>query len=94
MKINWKIRFRNPVFIAQFVLSIILPMLTYAGLSAQDLTSWSILGGLLLDSISNPYVLATVIVSVWNACNDPTTQGLSDSLLVREYVKPKQKGMK
>lgn len=94
MKINWKVRFKNPVFIVQLTLSFILPMLTYAGLRAQDLTSWSILVDLLLDSASNPYVLATVLTSVWNALNDPTTQGLCDSLQAREYVKPKQKGLK
>lgn len=94
MNINWKVRFRNPVFVAQFVLSIILPMLAYAGLRVEDLTSWGILGGLLLDSISNPYVLAIVLVSVWNAINDPTTQGVSDSLQAKKYLKPKQKGRK
>ena len=94
MKINWKVRFKNPIFIVQLALSFILPMLTYAGLRAQDLTSWSILVDLLLDSISNPYVLATVLTSVWNALNDPTTQGLCDSLQAREYVEPKQKGLK
>jgi len=37
---NLKIRFKNPVFIAQLFLSIFTPILTYAGLTFQDLTSW------------------------------------------------------
>lgn len=39
MKLNLKVRFRNPVFIAQLVLSIFTPILAYAGLTVQDLTT-------------------------------------------------------
>ena len=69
--INLKVRFKNPVFIAQLILAILTPILAYAGLTAQDLTTWSALGNLLLSAVLNPYVLALVIVSVWNAINDP-----------------------
>ena len=88
MKINWKVRLSNPVFIAQLVMAILTPILAYAGLTAQDLTTWSSLGHLLLMAISNPYVLALVIVSVWNAINDPTTEGVSDSKLAQTYNRP------
>lgn len=90
MKLNLKVRFKNPVFIVQIVLSIFVPILTYAGLTAQDITSWAILGKLLLDAISNPYVLATVAVSVWNALNDPTTAGVGDTKLALGYEKPRK----
>ena len=75
-KVNWKVRFRNPIFIAQFVLAILTPILAYAGLTMQDITTWAALGKLLLDAISNPYVLGLVIVSLWNCINDPTTPGI------------------
>lgn len=89
MNINWKIRFKNPVFIAQVILAVLMPILAYAGLNPTDITSWSVLGGLLLDAISNPYVLALVAVSVWNAINDPTTEGAKDSTLAMTYTEPR-----
>ena len=89
MKINLKVRFKNPVFIAQFVLAILTPILAYAGLTAQDLTTWKALGELLLGAASNPYVLSLVVVSVWNALNDPTTKGIGDSTNALTYNAPK-----
>lgn len=89
MKINWKVRVKNPVWWAQIVLAILTPILGYAGITAADLTTWAALGNLLLGAVSNPYVLAIVAVSVWNACNDPTVSGLSDSSLALTYDKPK-----
>lgn len=38
---NLKVRVKNPVFWVQIVLSILTPVLAYAGLTAQDLTTWS-----------------------------------------------------
>lgn len=86
--INWKIRFKNPIFIAQLVLSVLTPILTYMGLTVQDMTSWAVLGNTLLSAISNPYVLGLIIVSVWNALNDPTTTGISDSSKAMTYDSP------
>lgn len=82
---NFKVRFKNPVFIVQIILAIFTPLLAYMGLTAQDLTSWSILGEILLNAIKNPYVLVLIIISVWNALNDPTTAGLTDSKLALTY---------
>lgn len=88
---NLKVRFKNPVFIAQFILAILTPILAYAGLTVQDLTSWEALGGILLEAIRNPYVLGLVVVSIWNALTDPTTAGLGDSNQAMTYEKPKVK---
>ena len=85
---NFKVRFKNPVFIAQLILAILTPILAYAGLTYQDLTSWDALGKLLLGAISNPYVLGLIAVSVWNALNDPTTSGVGDSNRALGYNKP------
>lgn len=82
MKINWKVRFKNPLFVAQLGMSILVPILAYAGLTVQDLTTWKALGDLLLSAFSNPYVLGLVAISVYNAVLDPTTKGLNDSLNV------------
>lgn len=86
---NFKVRFKNPVFIVQILLAIILPILSYAGLTAQDITTWETLGTLLLGAIKNPYVLSLVAVSIWNALNDPTTSGVKDSAQAMTYEKPK-----
>jgi len=88
---NLKIRFKNPVFIVQLILAVLTPILAYAGLTLQDLTSWQALGTLLLDAIRNPYVLGLIAVSVWNALNDPTTTGVTDSTLAMSYNKPNNK---
>ena len=90
MKINLKVRFKNPVFIAQIILSILTPILTYAGLTTSDLTTWKALSDMLVDALKNPYVLGLVVVSVWNAVNDPTTKGLGDSSNALTYEKPKE----
>ena len=89
MKLNLKVRFKNPVFIAQLVLSIFTPVLAYAGLTVQDLTTWKALVDLLISAISNPYVLGLVVISVWNALNDPTTAGIGDSDNALTYTEPK-----
>ena len=87
---NLKVRFKNPIFITQIILAILTPILAYAGLTMQDLTSWIVLGNILFNAIKNPYVLILIIISVWNALNDPTTAGLKDSQLAMTYEKPKE----
>ena len=86
--INYKVRFKNPVFIAQLILAVLTPILAYAGLTMQDLTTWKALGELLIGAISNPYVLGLVVVSVFNAITDPTTAGIKDSERAMTYSAP------
>ncbi len=88
MKINLKVRFKNPMFYVQLVLSVLAPILAYSGLTATDLTTWAKLGDVLLQAISNPYVLSLVIVSVYNALIDPTTKGIGDSEQALTYDTP------
>ena len=90
MKINWKVRFKNPVFLANLAIAILLPILTYMGLSWEDMTTWAALGGVLLEAVQNPVIVVAVIVSVWNAVNDPTTAGLGDSAQALTYEEPKK----
>ena len=88
--INLKVRFKNPVFLAQLGMAILLPILAYFGLTVEDMNSWSTLGNTLLDAISNPYVVGLVITSIWNAINDPTTKGVSDSARAMTYTELKK----
>lgn len=91
MQINWKVRIKNPVFWVQVGLAVLMPILAYMGITVEDLTSWSVLGATLLEAVKNPYVLGLVLVSVWNAINDPTTSGLADSSQALTYTIPKPK---
>ena len=86
--INWRVRIKNPVWWAQMVLAIFTPILAYAGLTAQDLTTWGAVLALLGQAVTNPYVLGLVVVSVWNAVNDPTTSGITDSTRAMTYTTP------
>ena len=88
MKINWKVRFKNPVFWAEIAVAILLPILTYFGLKWEDMTTWAALGNLFVEAVKNPVVVVAVIVSLWNAITDPTTKGISDSTRALGYDKP------
>ena len=91
-KINWKVRFNkeNILFIAQVVISVVIPILTYFGLQASDLTTWSKVWETFVQAISNPYVVVMVLVSLFNAITDPTTKGIGDSTAALLYTKPKE----
>lgn len=89
MKINWTVRFKNPVFWAEMAAAILLPILAHLGLNWEDMTTWAALGNLLLDAIQNPVIVVAIIVSVWNALNDPTTKGIGDSEQALTYTEPK-----
>ena len=89
MKINWKVRFRNPYFWVQIGVTILTTIFAYLGLSVEDLTTWGKVGQVLLVAVSNPFILGVVVVSVFNAIQDPTTKGLSDSEKALTYTKPK-----
>lgn len=90
MKINWKVRLKNPVFWVGLAVAIVLPILTSLGMSWEDMTTWAALGDALLQAVKNPVILVSVLVSVWNLINDPTTKGLSDSAQALTYDKPKE----
>lgn len=90
MKINWKVRFKNPMFYVQLFISVFVPILAYLGLNASDVTTWAKFGEILLKGISNPYVLSLVFVSAYNSLIDPTTRGIGDSEQALTYDKPKK----
>lgn len=90
MKINWKVRFNNPVFVGQLILAILVPILAYMGLTLEDLTTWNKVGKVIFEAYRNPYVLMLVLVSVYNTITDPTVSGLSDSKQAMTYNKPRK----
>lgn len=81
------------MFIAQIVLAIGTPLLAYYGLTAQDLTTWGSLFKLFFDALSNPFVLGTMGVGLYNALTDPTVEGFGDSEQALGYKEPR-KGIK
>lgn len=88
LKINWAVRFRNPLWWAQMVCAVFLPILAYFGLAWNDMTTWSSIGGVLLRAAKNPVVVVSVLVSMFNAVVDPTTAGVKDSRLAMSYQSP------
>ena len=90
MKINWKVRIKNPVFWVEVAAAIILPILAHLGFNWEDMTTWGALWGILLEAVKNPVIVVAVIVSVWNAITDPTTAGISDSSQALTYEEPKK----
>lgn len=88
MKINWKVRKENIVFVAQIIVSVFGPILAYFGMNWEDMTTWAAIGNLFVQAIQNPVVVLSVIVSVFNAVTDPTTKGIGDSERALGYDKP------
>ena len=91
-KINWKVRFskNNILFIAQVIISVVIPILTYFGLQASDLSTWAKVWNTLIAAISNPYVVIMALISFFNAVTDPTTKGIRDSTTALSYTEPKK----
>lgn len=88
MKINWTVRLKNPSFWVSVAIAVITPILAYKGITAQDITTWAALGDMLIQAVSNPYILMLVAASVYNAVIDPTTTGITDSANALTYTEP------
>lgn len=85
---NLKVRAKNPVFWFNIALAVVAPVLAYFGLTGADFTTWEFVWETIVKAVQNPYVVFGVLVSVWNALNDPTTAGLGDSKRAMGYKKP------
>ncbi|MBL1008132.1 MAG: phage holin [Escherichia coli] len=90
--INWKIRFNkdNITFIIRFLAALVIPILAYLGLELEDLTSWTLIGDVLLQFISNPFLLGLTVINALNMIPDPTTKGITDSEKALNYTEPKE----
>lgn len=90
MQINWRIRFKNPVFLAQLACAIVMPLIVGVGSEWSDMTSWATLGSTVMAALGNPVVVVAMLTSVWACVTDPTTSGTGDSAaaLQRDAAKP------
>lgn len=90
MKINWKVRFSkaNLTFIVRFIGALLVPILAYLGFKFEDINSWGALWSIVLNFVSNPYLIALTVINAINLLPDPTTKGLSDSNRALNYEKP------
>ena len=79
---------KNPVFWVQVVVALFVPMLAQAGLAWDQITTWGALWQVIWQGVQNPVTVVAVLLSVWNAVNDPTTAGLKDSIRALSYDKP------
>lgn len=89
--INWKVRLKNPTFWIGLIGAIGAPMLAYMGMAASDLTTWDSIGSLIVSTVTNPYLLALVILSALSFVGvivDPTTKGIADSARALGYDEP------
>lgn len=91
MKINWKVRFKNPLFYAALVLAIVAPIGVTYGINIEDLTSWPVVWDIAKKALLTPHVVITVVIAVVAFLIDPTTAGLSDSTQALRYEKPKER---
>lgn len=92
MKINWQVRLSNPTFWVGLIGAIGAPILAYMGIAASDLTTWGSVGEAFIATVTNPYLLALVVMSVLSFLGvvvDPTTKGLSDSERALTYEEPR-----
>ena len=86
MKINWKVRLKNPYFWFGLVAII----LTAVGAEPEIFTSWDILVGQVKQLLGNPFALGCVVAAIVGYINDPTTSGITDSKQALGYSKPKK----
>lgn len=86
MKINWKVRFKNP----WFWIGLIALFLCVIGVNKSTITSWAILWDRLKEFVSNPYLIISAFIAVIGYIQDPTTAGIGDSRTALNYSCPKK----
>ncbi len=89
MKINWKVRFKNPLFYAALILAIVAPIGVAFGVHLDDLTTWPMVWDIAKKAILTPHLVITVFIAVVAFLIDPTTKGLKDSPQAMKYKEPK-----
>ena len=84
MKINIPVRFKNPWFWVGLCGTILAAM----GVSPEMFTSWVAVWEAVVNMVSNPYMLVSVVLAVLGVFVDPTTSGISDSKRALSYKSP------
>lgn len=82
MKINWKVRFRNPTFWLTAVPALI--TLIYAVLAL-----FGIVPSVTKETVLDAFTAIVAALSTLGIIVDPTTKGVTDSVRAMGYTKPK-----
>lgn len=85
MKINIPVRMKNP----WFWVGVVSVALTAIGVDTTTFTSWGAVWSAIVDVVSNPFQLGTMILAILAIFIDPTTAGVGDSEQALSYSKPK-----
>ncbi|MBR4878812.1 MAG: phage holin [Clostridia bacterium] len=86
MKINLKVRAKNPYFWTG-MLGVVM---TATGIEPYTLTSWDALCEQVKALLSNPFMLGSTIAAVIGVLCDPTTAGINDSCQAMLYESPRK----
>ena len=82
MKINWKVRFRNPMFWASVMPAVTACVYTVLG-------AFGIVPALTENMVLNILSAVLTALTTLGVLIDPTTAGFSDSALAMTYEKPR-----
>lgn len=82
MKINWKLRLKNPQFWIAIGVVFFANLFAMSGVSFEEVNSWGQLGVMVLDALKNPYTFITLGAFIYATVIDFTTPKISDSPLV------------
>ena len=85
MKINWRVRMKNPLF----WVSLTGVVLTAMGETPESFTSWSKVLQELVELAGNPWLLCSTVMGILGVVLDPTTRGICDSSMALSYDEPK-----
>ena len=86
MMINIPVRMRNP----WFWVGLTGVIMTAMGVNPNMFTTWDAVIEAVVDLVSNPYMLSSVVLAVIGVFIDPTTAGVGDSKRAMTYAKPKK----
>lgn len=81
MSINWKVRFKNPVWLTAFVTFLI-------STAYQLLAMFDVVPAVTEEAILQAVAAIVQLLTLAGILVDPTTQGLSDSERALEYQNP------
>lgn len=81
MKINWKVRFRNPVWVTSLVALVISTVY-------QALAMFGVAPALTEDAVMQAVSAVVQLLTLMGVLIDPTTKGVSDSERAMEYEEP------
>ena len=84
MKINIPVRFKNP----WFWIGLIGVILSAMGVSPDMFTSWGAVWQAIVNLVSNPFMLGSVVLAILGVFVDPTTAGIRDSNRALSYKSP------